>query len=111
MLPEALSNDVCSLHPGAPKLTLSCSMVLDVQGQVLETEIVEGIIESQYRGVYEIIEKYHREKNTEELPRVLMESINYAYELYDILDARRTREGKILFETTETAFVFEKGKQ
>ena len=47
MLPEKISNDLCSLHPGSAKLTLSCLMRINPKGEVLETEIVEGIIESQ----------------------------------------------------------------
>lgn len=47
MLPEKISNDLCSLHPGSAKLTLSCLMRISPKGEVLETEIVEGIIESQ----------------------------------------------------------------
>lgn len=57
MLPEALSNDVCSLHPGEPKLVLSCIMTVNRQGIVEHTELVEGIIESVHRGVYEEIQK------------------------------------------------------
>lgn len=47
MLPEKLSNDLCSLHPGGPKYTLSCMILLDAEGRVRHTEIVEGIIESR----------------------------------------------------------------
>ena len=56
MLPEAISNDVCSLHPGEPKLVLSCLMTIDPQGNVIKTEVVEGIIESVHRGIYEEIQ-------------------------------------------------------
>lgn len=59
MLPEAISNDVCSLHPGEPKLVLSCLMTIDPEGKVIHTEIVEGIIDSIHRGVYEEIQKRH----------------------------------------------------
>lgn len=56
MLPEALSNDVCSLHPGEAKLVLSCLMTVDGQGMVKKTELVEGVIDSTHRGVYEEIQ-------------------------------------------------------
>lgn len=55
MLPEILSNDLCSLHPGNMKLTLSCVMLVDTTGNVKHTEIVEGIIESRHRGIYDDI--------------------------------------------------------
>jgi ribonuclease R len=58
MLPEILSNDLCSLHPGEPKLVLSAVMTIDPKGYVKHTDIVEGIIESQHRGVYDAIMNY-----------------------------------------------------
>jgi len=61
MLPEVLSNDLCSLHPGKMKLTLSCVMTIDPNGYVKHTDIVEGIIESQHRGVYDAIAKRYTE--------------------------------------------------
>lgn len=57
MLPEVLSNDLCSLHPGTMKLTLSCVMLIDPAWYVKHADIVEGIIESQHRGVYDDIYK------------------------------------------------------
>ena len=55
MLPEKLSNDLCSLHPGKAKLTLSILMKVDGKGEVLATFMTEGVIESRKRGVYEEI--------------------------------------------------------
>ena len=104
MLPEILSNDLCSLHPGTMKLTLSCVMLVDPRGNVKHTDIVEGIIESRHRGVYDDIAKRqndpHPEKN--ELGGVL----NIAFSLYHILEKRRRKEGKITFESTEIYFDF-----
>lgn len=57
MLPERLSNDLCSLHPGEPKLTLSILIKLDQKGNVLATFMTEGIIESRKRGIYEEIKE------------------------------------------------------
>lgn len=47
MLPERLSNDLSSLHPGAPKLTLSVLMEVDSTGNVRRTEVTEGVIDSK----------------------------------------------------------------
>lgn len=56
MLPEKLSNELCSLHPGSPKLTLSILMEVDPSsGLVKSSSIVEGLIESQHRGIYDDI--------------------------------------------------------
>ena len=55
MLPEKLSNDLCSLHPWSAKFTLSILMKIDTDGQVLASFITEGIIQSDKRGIYEEI--------------------------------------------------------
>ncbi|MFA6090668.1 MAG: RNB domain-containing ribonuclease, partial [Candidatus Gracilibacteria bacterium] len=47
MLPEHLSNNLCSLHPGTPKATLSITMELDKTGKVLRSRIDETLIESK----------------------------------------------------------------
>lgn len=49
MLPEILSNQLCSLSPGTEKLTLSCIMEINQRGSVVNTDIVESVIVSQHR--------------------------------------------------------------
>lgn len=107
MLPEELSNGLSSLHPGSPKLTLSLIMEIDDRGNVMSTEVMEGIIQSSYRGIYEEIEDIHTGKK-ECSDMELMTSISLLYQLYEILKKRRAKEGKIQFESTETYFHFEK---
>ena len=105
MLTEVLSNDLCSLHPGEPKLTLSCIMEIDHQGYVKHTDIVESIIESEHRGIYEEIATHENEiiKKTNKLN----ESLEVAFTLYHLLEKRRRKEWKITFESTEIYFEFE----
>jgi ribonuclease R len=107
MLPEILSNDLCSLHPGTMKLTLSAVMTIDPRGYVKHTDIVEGIIESQHRGVYDDIYQRMGTKSTEvTASEELQKSIQLAKSLYHILEKRRRKEGKITFESTEIYFDF-----
>jgi len=53
MLPEVLSNEVCSLNPGVDRLTFSCVVELDLNGVVKDFRVVEGIICSAHRLSYE----------------------------------------------------------
>lgn len=53
MLPEELSNDVCSLNPHTKKRTLSLIMRINSGGIVLETEIAESVIQSAVRYTYD----------------------------------------------------------
>lgn len=56
MLPEHLSNNLCSLHPGSPKATLSITMELDQTGKVLRSRIDETLIESKQRFTYDEVQ-------------------------------------------------------
>lgn len=53
MLPEELSNGICSLNEGADRLTLSCIMELNAGGDVVQSQIVESVIRSRHRLVYD----------------------------------------------------------
>ena len=57
MLPEILSNDLCSLNPGEDRLTLSCIMTLDEKGKPLKAKITESVIKSRYRMTYANVQK------------------------------------------------------
>jgi ribonuclease R len=105
MLPEVLSNDLCSLHPGEPKLTLSCVMEIDHHGFVKHTDIVESIIQSGHRGIYEEVATH--ENSIWKKGDKLDESLEIAFSLYHILEKRRRKEWKITFESTEVYFEFE----
>lgn len=52
MLPEKISNDLCSLNPGTDKLTLSCEIVLDKKWNILASKVYESIIKSDFRLTY-----------------------------------------------------------
>lgn len=106
MLPETLSNDLCSLNPHTNKNTLTCLMRINPKtGKVLHADIFASIIESQYRGIYDEIYKNFSEKKFENplLERAILDS----FELFEILKKRRKKEGKIEFETTELYFDFD----
>lgn len=52
MLPEKLSNGICSLNEGVDRLTLSCIMDFDADGRIVSHEIAEGVIRSKARMTY-----------------------------------------------------------
>ncbi len=119
MLPEHLSNNLCSLHPGAPKATLSIIMELDMSGTVVCVHIHETIIESKYRFTYDEVQELidildHTSKNTTKLteyPSEIVTLIRNSIELKRILDIRREKEGKIDFDLKEMKIITdEQGK-
>lgn len=72
------------------------------------TKIVESIIESHHRGVYEDIQALYDASKSGNVTEnsALLDSLNLAYDLYERLKNRRKKEGKILFESTEVYFDF-----
>lgn len=62
MLPEILSNELCSLKPNADKLTLTCEMNFDFNGNLKSYNVVNSIINSNYRLTYEEVDDFLKEK-------------------------------------------------
>ena len=103
MLPETLSNDLCSLNPNTDKKTLTCLLRIDEKtGKVLKSDIFKSLIKSGHRGIYDEIYKNFSEKNFQN--PLLEKTIITAFELFEILKKRREKEGKMSFETTELHF-------
>lgn len=103
MLPEKLSNDVCSLRPGEDKLTFSCFMEVDKQGRLVNYSLAETIIRSRQKLSYEEAQAVLDGKN-HELKSELKALESVAKKLLD----KRFREGAIDFESPEPRFVLDK---
>jgi len=105
MLPEHLSNELCSLQPGVPKLTYSCLMEIDQQGQVINYQIKPSLIQSKRRFSYEEAQGIIDHSDTpDEFARILKEMRDFSRKLRNI----RLQQGSIDFETPEVRFVMDK---
>ncbi len=106
MLPEKLSNSVCSLRPHEDRLTYSVVMNISPQGTVKEYRIAKSIIHSKRRFSYEEVQKIIETGKGE-----FSEPIAAMHALSKILLKKRMKEGSIDFESVETKFRFdENGK-
>ena len=105
MLPEALSNGVCSLRPREDKLTYSCIMTVEVDGEVSAAEIRETVIHSVHRFSYEgaqaVLDGALPEGVVGMEPEALADEVRRAGRLAEVLTARRMREGAIDFDVPE----------
>ncbi len=106
MLPEHLSNHLCSLHPWSPKYTLSILLEINTLWHVLQTHVTESIIESNHRSTYDEVFEYIIQQDNTLHDEEWNTTINTSYTLYKALEKRRKKEGKILFTTTECMFRF-----
>jgi ribonuclease R len=106
MLPEKLSNGVCSLNPNEDKLAFSCFMEIAPNGKLVDYSIEETVIHSDKRFTYEQAQEIIDGKDSE-----FSTQIQSAAKLAHVLLDKRFREGSIDFDTAEPKFVLdENGK-
>lgn len=109
MLPETLSNGLCSLKPKVDRLVLVCEMNVNSQGVVSHYEFYEGIIHSQARLTYTQVANML--ENPSAGSAEILPHIKEFNELFKKLLRQRQLRGAIDFDTVETKIVFgEKGK-
>jgi ribonuclease R len=111
MLPEALSNGLCSLNPSVDRLVMVCQMNLTDGGKMTKYSFFEGVIHSQARLTYTIvgrmIEARDEKDNAERAAYgTLTKYLDNLHDLYKILRETRDVRGAIDFETVETRIVF-----
>lgn len=110
MLPEALSNGVCSLNAGTEKLTFSALMDFDLEGNLTDYRFEKTVINSKVRGVYsEVNEIFQGTAGQAILDKYapVMESLTAAKELADILAANGKARGQMDLTSDETKFVLD----
>ncbi len=108
MLPPVLSNGVCSLFCGEDRLTLSCIMKVDGKGNVVDFQVVKGVINSKRRTTYEQVQAILDGEQTCDQP--LYDALANMQALAKILIDKRQRRGNVNFESKEVKFVMEGGK-
>lgn len=102
MLPEELSNGICSLNPNENRLALSLKMKINDLGKVVDYKIYKSIIKSNYRLVYDDVNDYLEGKEKTYEDEILLEKLNLFDELYKILRKKREKRGAIDFNFTES---------
>lgn len=113
MIPHRLSNGICSLNPKVDRLTLSCEMLINPQGQVVEHEIFQSVIKTTERMTYSDVNKILVDDD-EELKRkyeALVPMFKDMEDLAAILRGKRMERGAVDFDFKEAkVLVDEEGK-
>ena len=109
MLPEKLSNGLCSLNPNVDRLCMVCEMRVTAEGEIAQSQFYNGVMRSRARLIYEdvadILANPGSAKGRQHSALVPhLQSLNACFEA---LFAARERRGAIDFETTETKVVFD----
>jgi len=107
MLPEKLSNGLCSLNPAVDRLTLVCDVVITAKGQIKAYQFYPAVMHSAARLTYtEVAAILANTKGTEAAKRQgLVPHLLDLYEVFQALLHARQERGAIDFETTETYIV------
>ncbi len=116
MLPEVLSNGLCSLNPDVDRLCMVADIKVSRAGKVTGYEFYPAIMNSQARLTYNQVNDYFRNPQDDSIPQSLTgnkevkKSIDTLYQLYDLLLKKREERHAMEFETVETYIKFnEKG--
>ena len=115
MLPEILSNNVCSLKPNRRRLAFSVFMTIDRMGKLQSWELADSVIKSAAKLSYEEVQDFFdngipKGKNASKIKRVA-ESLTLARELARLLSKRRFAEGSLDFDLPEAKITLnEKGE-
>lgn len=107
MLPEVLSNGLCSLNPQVDRLCMVCEMTISDKGKLSGYKHYEAVMNSHarltYNKVHDILEG---DEELRERYRELVPHLEELHRMYKVLKGAREQRGAIEFETVETKFIF-----
>lgn len=111
MLPHKLSNGICSLNPNVDRLTISCVMEINNQGEVVNYDIFESVIKSNIQMTYKKVNKILEEDIIPEGYENYVSTLKKMKILADILRKNKTEKGYIDFDLDESKIIVnEKGE-
>lgn len=108
MLPEKLSNGLCSLNPDVDRLAMVCDMRIGPDGEIAGYTFQRAVFRSRARLTYGQVWNWlsGTEEAASDEQRALMPQLRELYALYQVLSAAREKRGAIDFETIETLMLF-----
>ncbi len=106
MLPERLSNQICSLRPEEEKLTLSVVTDFDLKGRISRQKLYESVIRSDFRLSYEEVDALFEGADSD-LPTQLVEVLSEARILSNLLSQKRLAAGYIFFDLPEIEYEYD----
>jgi ribonuclease R len=108
MLPEILSNGLCSLNPEVDRLCMVCEMYFNLEGKMLRSRFLEGVMFSHARLTYDQVAAIvvGHDRAARQRFGSLVPHLEELHRLYTVLQQARLKRGAIDFDTTETQIVF-----
>ncbi len=108
MLPEILSNGLCSLNPNVDRLCMVCELLIDGEGNVLRSKFFEAVMRSHARLTYTEVAQMlvEGDKTLAKKYAPLMPHLKEMYALFQVMRLAREQRGAMDFDTLETRIVF-----
>ncbi len=108
MLPEILSNGLCSLNPNVDRLCMVCELYINEQGNVIRSRFFEAVMRSHARMTYTEVAKLLVEGNKKLAKKYakLLPDLQQLYALYQAMRVAREQRGTMDFDTQESKIVF-----
>ncbi len=101
MLPEKLSNDLCSLRPNEERACVACLMKIDNDGNIEDYQFVRGVMKSAARLTYPEVQKALDGEKSVNIAPVYNKVIEPLYHVYKALARAREKRGALELETDE----------
>lgn len=108
MLPEIISNGLCSLKPQVDRLCMVCEMSIDKTGAIKRSKFYDAVMHSRARLTYNKVSAMleHADETLIEEYRELFPHLQDLYSLYHLLHEKRKQTGLVEFESSEASFQF-----
>ncbi len=108
MLPETLSNEMCSLKPDVDRLALVCEMSISAAGEIKRYQFLEAVFHSAARLTYTNVAKAVYAFETDHgIEENLLPHLRQLDSVFQVLLAARNKRGAIDFDTAETVMIFD----
>ena len=104
MLPEVLSNGLCSLNPKVDRLCMVCDMRVSSAGKVTKSTFFEGVMKSKARLTYSQVGDFLEGKSGDTVPKDLHAPVRDLHDLYKAFAKARGRRGAIEIDLPQTKF-------
>ena len=113
MLPEVLSNGLCSLNPEVDRLCMACEIIFNREGRMIRSRFSNALMRSHARLTYTEAAAImvDRDPQARKNRQTLLPHLDELYRLYKVLRKGREKRGAIDFETTETRIIFGAGRK
>lgn len=111
MLPEALSNGICSLNPHVDRLCMVAEMAITAEGKISRSRFYRAVIHSKARLTYTQVSDWLKAGQADAPYEELWPMLQSLYTLYGILLKTRKARGAMDFDTTETRIEFDENRK